>query len=67
MDNGRGMTPEQVRQVFVPFFTTKREGTGLGLTVVQQIASEHGGRVECQSEAGKGSTFTLCLPLNAAS
>ncbi len=62
-DNGKGMTEEQLKQVFVPFFTTKPGGTGLGLALVQQIAIEHGGHVECESAVGKGSTFTLVLPL----
>jgi signal transduction histidine kinase len=61
-DNGKGMTEEQLKQVFVPFFTTKGGGTGLGLAVVQQIVVEHGGHVECESALGKGSTFTLVLP-----
>lgn len=62
-DNGKGMTEEQLKQLFVPFFTTKREGTGLGLALVQQIATEHGGHVECESHVGRGSTFTVFLPL----
>jgi signal transduction histidine kinase len=62
-DSGKGMTEEQVKRVFEPFFTTKKEGTGLGLTLVQQITTEHGGHVECESVSGKGSTFTIFLPL----
>ena len=61
-DTGNGMSEEQLKQVFAPFFTTKPSGTGLGLALVQQITSEHGGHVECESAPGKGSTFTLFLP-----
>jgi len=66
-DTGRGMTKEQVEQVFVPFFTTKSEGTGLGLTLVQQIATEHGGHVECESAPGRGSSLTIFLPVDKKS
>lgn len=62
-DKGQGMSEEQLRHVFSPFFTTKPSGTGLGLTLVQQIAIEHGGHVECESRVGKGTTFTIFLPL----
>jgi signal transduction histidine kinase len=62
-DNGKGMTEEQSDQLFEPFFTTKQEGIGLGMVLVQQIVTEHGGRIECQTSSGKGSTFTLFLPL----
>lgn len=62
-DNGRGMSKDARDHLFQPFFTTKREGTGLGLALVQQIVTEHGGFVECESAKGKGSTFTICLPL----
>ena len=61
-DTGKGMSEEQLKQVFAPFFTTKSSGTGLGLTLVQQITSEHSGHVECESTPGKGSTFTIFLP-----
>jgi len=62
-DNGKGMTEEQRQQVFVPFFTTKEKGIGLGMTLVHQIVTEHGGHIECESTSGKGSTFTLIFPL----
>jgi len=62
-DTGKGMTDDQLKQVFAPFFTTKPKGTGLGLALVQQIAIEHGGHVECESTPGKGSTFTVFIPL----
>ncbi len=63
MDTGKGMNAGQLQQIFVPFYTTKAQGTGLGLAVVQQIAIEHGGHAECESTPGKGSTFTIVLPL----
>ena len=62
-DSGKGMSEEQVKRVFEPFYTTKKEGTGLGLALVQQIATEHGGHIECESASGKGSTFTIFLPM----
>lgn len=61
-DTGHGMTPEQRQKLFKPFFTTKTGGTGLGLPLTQQIITEHGGRIECESVAGKGTTFTIHLP-----
>ena len=66
-DTGGGINPEQVAVVFRPFMTTKKQGTGLGLTLVQQIALEHGGHVDCDSIEGRGSTFTIFLPLTERS
>jgi signal transduction histidine kinase len=63
IDNGKGMTEEQRQQVFAPFFTTKSEGIGLGMALVHQIVTEHGGQIDCDSISGKGSTFTIFLPL----
>jgi len=62
-DNGKGMTPEQQEQLFVPFFTTKPRGTGLGLSLTQRILNEHSAQVECVSVVGKGTTFTISFPL----
>ncbi|MBY6186883.1 HAMP domain-containing histidine kinase [Marinobacter hydrocarbonoclasticus] len=62
MDNGKGMTPAEQAQVMTPFFTTKANGTGLGLAVVQSVCRAHGGRLELQSVPGQGSGFTLVLP-----
>lgn len=66
-DTGSGINREQLALVFRPFVTTKRRGTGLGLTLVQQIVSAHGGHIECDSVEGRGSTFTIFLPLTEGS
>jgi signal transduction histidine kinase len=62
-DNGHGMTEEEARNLFIPFFTTKSDGTGLGLAHTQQIINEHGGRIDWTTKRGEGSTFTIQLPL----
>src|SRR5213075_3272944 len=62
-NNGRGMTEEEARNLFVPFFTTKSDGTGLGLAYAQQVINEHGGKIDCATVRGKGSTFSIQLPL----
>jgi PAS domain S-box-containing protein len=63
-DNGRGISEEDLTRIFNPFFTTRPGGTGLGLPAVRRIAQAHGGRVEVKSSPGKGSTFTVRLPIN---
>jgi signal transduction histidine kinase len=62
-DSGEGITPENMARVFEPLFTTKAKGIGLGLAVSKKLAEANGGRIEVKSELGKGSTFTLCLPV----
>jgi signal transduction histidine kinase len=64
-DSGTGISPEHQSRIFDPFFTTKPEGegTGLGLSVSYGIISNHSGRIEVESEVGKGSTFTITLPI----
>lgn len=66
-DSGKGIAPEDVSQIFTPFFTTKPvgEGTGLGLAISHRIITEHGGEIDVQSEQGKGTRFTLIFPLKA--
>jgi signal transduction histidine kinase len=61
-DNGPGIPAEQIGSVFDPFFSTKESGTGLGLTLVQQVVQEHGGTVACSSEPGDGTVFKISLP-----
>ncbi|MDI3281333.1 MAG: ATP-binding protein, partial [Bacillota bacterium] len=62
-DTGPGIPPQYLEEIFDPFFTTKPEGTGLGLPIADQIVREHGGRICVVSELGRGSTFTVVLPL----
>ncbi len=64
-DTGMGISPENLERVFEPFFTTrsKEGGTGLGLSVSYGIVSDHGGFIEADSEVGKGSVFTIWLPV----
>ena len=63
-DSGKGMTAEQLQAIFTPYFTTKADGTGLGLAVVQNIVEQHGGTIHAESSPGKGALFTLYLPVN---
>ncbi len=63
-DTGEGVPPEDRERVFLPFYTTKEygRGTGLGLSIVARIVHEHGGRIEMESEPGRGTRFYLSLP-----
>ncbi|HXH86596.1 MAG TPA: ATP-binding protein, partial [Nitrospira sp.] len=65
-DTGSGIPPAVLSRIFDPFFTTKNEGegTGLGLSVSLGIVERHGGKILVESEVGKGTIFTLCLPLS---
>ena len=64
-DTGSGMDAVQAARVFEPFFTTRAEGTGLGLAIARGVARGHGGDIALESSPGKGSCFTLHLPLLA--
>jgi len=64
-DTGHGMDPETLARIFEPYFSTKREGTGLGLPTVKRIVEEHGGHIEVHSERHRGTSFTLALPCPA--
>ena len=63
-DTGVGIPPENMSKLFVPLFTTKTKGIGLGLPVSQKLTEANGGRIEVESEAGVGSTFTVWLPIH---
>lgn len=63
-DTGGGIPQEQLNRIFEPFYTTKKKGTGLGLMIVQRIVREHGGRIELESNVGKGTVFRIWLPLH---
>ncbi len=62
-DTGHGMTPETIDRVFEPFFTTKDQGTGLGLATAYGIVKKHGGVLQAHNDVGRGSTFTVYLPV----
>ncbi|MCF7933364.1 MAG: PAS domain S-box protein [Spirochaetia bacterium] len=62
-DNGVGISEEHMNKIFEPYYTTKDFGSGLGLTVVYKVIREHGGEISLDSQEGKGTTFTITLPL----
>jgi signal transduction histidine kinase len=62
-DTGVGIPPENMGKLFEPLFTTKTKGIGLGLAVSQKLAEANGGRIEASSIPGRGSTFTVYLPV----
>lgn len=66
-DNGPGIDPSVRERIFRPFFTTKRDGTGLGLALVQKIVVTHNGRVSAHAAPGGGALLEVVLPLGAAS
>jgi signal transduction histidine kinase len=61
-DHGSGIPPEVLPRIFIPFFTTRARGTGLGLALTQRIVEEAGGTIEVHSEPGRGTDFTVVLP-----
>jgi signal transduction histidine kinase len=65
-DNGCGIPPDVQAKLFTPFYTTKQQGTGLGLTISQRIIADHGGSLRVRSAPGGGTTFTVTLPLAPA-
>lgn len=66
IDRGGGIRPDQIDNIFNPFFTTKPDGVGLGLAIVAKIVDEHGGKIAVESESGKGSVFRVLLPTKPA-
>jgi signal transduction histidine kinase len=64
IDTGNGMSEEALQNIFVPFYTTKSHGTGLGIAVSLEIMENHGGNINVESELGKGTTVSLSLPIN---
>lgn len=66
IDTGLGMPPEMLTKVFRPFHTTKQNGNGLGLPTARKIVLAHGGRIDVQSEPGRGTKFTITLPAAGA-
>ena len=65
-DTGPGIPPENLKRIFEPFFTTKEtsHGVGLGLSISQRIIEDHHGKIEVTSELGKGTIFTVKLPVS---
>lgn len=61
-DNGTGIEPDVLERIFIPFFTTKAAGSGIGLTISRQIMHQHNGTITVSSQLGEGSTFTLLFP-----
>ena len=62
-DTGEGMAPDVADNIFTPYFTTKSKGSGLGLVISRNIVRAYNGDIEVVSQPGKGSTFTIRLPL----
>jgi two-component system sensor histidine kinase PilS (NtrC family) len=64
-DTGVGIRKEDLNKIFFPFFTTKKDGSGLGLATAQRIVDQHGGWIRVDSEEGRGARFAVCLPVEA--
>jgi signal transduction histidine kinase len=66
-DTGSGIAEDIRDMIFKPYFTTKKQGAGLGLTIVERIVFDHGGSIRFETQAGAGTTFIIDLPLGGAS
>ncbi|WP_437190727.1 sensor histidine kinase [Planctomicrobium sp. SH527] len=67
IDTGNGIVPEAIPKIFGEFYSTKPGGSGLGLPTVRKIIEAHDGQIHCESEVGKGTRFTITLPIDTAS
>lgn len=65
IDNGQGMSSETQARMFDTFFSTKADGSGLGLPTVRKIVEAHGGTIRCESDVGRGTRFTISMPIPA--
>ena len=65
-DTGHGIAPEQLQNLFTPFFTTKEGGTGLGLTICRGLISQHQGEINIESAVNRGTTCTIRLPIGSS-
>jgi signal transduction histidine kinase len=62
-DTGQGLSEEERRRLFTPYYTTKHHGTGLGLAIVQSVVADHAGKIWVDSDPGRGATFHIELPV----
>ena len=65
-DRGPGVDPDSLERIFYPFFTTKKDGSGIGLSVAQKIVDAHGGRIDVESRVGEGTAFSVVIPARPA-
>jgi signal transduction histidine kinase len=65
-DTGKGIPEEIIEKIWVPLFTTKAKGMGLGLAICRRMVEAHGGSISVKSKVGKGTTFTIMIPLKQA-
>jgi signal transduction histidine kinase len=63
-DSGKGITPEEMKKIFEPYYSTKTFGVGLGLTITKRLVEEHGGKISISSEVGKGTEMTVEVPVH---